>query len=77
MPSYTFINSKTEEEITLTMTIAEREEWLQKNPEWSQKLSIPGFVSQHKGPRSKTTESFKDRIREINKSVPNRYKMDV
>ena len=44
MPYYTFRNKKTNEEITVSMKIAEHETYLDDKPDWEQVLTVPNFV---------------------------------
>lgn len=44
MPTYTFRNESTEQEVTHFMTWAEREEFIQKNPEFKQILTAPAIA---------------------------------
>lgn len=41
MPTYTFINKKTNEEFTEIMTIAERDNFLATNPDYEQGVASP------------------------------------
>ena len=43
MPTYTFLNTDTNEETNLFMTIAQYEQYKQDNPHMKQKLATPAF----------------------------------
>lgn len=44
MPYYTFRNKNTNEEITVSMKIAEHETYLNDKPDWEQVVTVPNFV---------------------------------
>jgi hypothetical protein len=44
MPTYTFRNEETQEEFTTIMSLSEREEFLESNPNIKQCLSAPGYA---------------------------------
>jgi len=44
MPTYTFRNESTEEEVTHFMTWAEREEFVKQNPDFKQILTAPAIA---------------------------------
>lgn len=44
MPYYTFRNKNTNEEITVSMKIAEHETYLDDKPDWEQVVTVPNFV---------------------------------
>ena len=44
MPYYTFRNKKTDEEVTVSMKIAEHETYLNDKPDWEQVVTVPNFV---------------------------------
>lgn len=60
MPTYTFRNEETQEEFTTIMTIAEREEFLQNNPNIKQCLATPGFADPVRLGVRKIDNSFND-----------------
>lgn len=60
MPNYTFRNKDTHEEITLTMKIAELEQYLLENPHMKQLLSAPRQGDSVLLGVTKTPDSFKD-----------------
>lgn len=43
MPTYTFVNTDTTEELTMIMSIAEYEQYKQDNPHMNQKIGTPAF----------------------------------
>jgi hypothetical protein len=44
MPYYTFRNKTTNEEVTVQMTMAEHDTYLDDKPDWEQVVTIPNFV---------------------------------
>lgn len=44
MPYYTFRNKKTDEEVTVSMTMAEHDTYLDDKPDWVQVVTVPNFV---------------------------------
>ena len=64
MPTYTFINVETNEEITSVMSLSEREEFL-KDGKFKQKIISPKIVSQSGSTLSKTSDSWKDTLKKI------------
>lgn len=44
MPYYTFRNIKTDEEVTVQMTMAEHDTYLNDKPDWEQVVTVPNFV---------------------------------
>ena len=44
MPYYTFRNKKTDEEVTVSMTMAEHDTYLDDKPDWEQVVTVPNFV---------------------------------
>lgn len=44
MPNYTFRNKKTEEIITVSMTMAEHDTYLDDKPDWEQMILAANFV---------------------------------
>jgi hypothetical protein len=65
-PSYTFLDTNTNEYNQLSMTIAEREEYIKNNPHMQQQLTTPAmgysFVTK------KIDSGFRDRLKEIKKA---------
>ena len=43
MPTYTFVNSETQEEQTEFLTLSQRDEFLKSNPHYFQKLATPSI----------------------------------
>jgi len=64
MPIYTFEHKKTGDQQTLEMKIAERETWLDENPEWFQCLN-----TMHTGDPLKLGVSKNPRLLEFQKYV--------
>jgi hypothetical protein len=44
MPYYTFRNKTTNEEVTVQMTMAEHDTYLDDKPDWEQVVTMPNFV---------------------------------
>ena len=44
MPNYTFRNKKTDEQVTVTMTMAEHDTYLNDKPDWEQVILSATFV---------------------------------
>jgi hypothetical protein len=68
MPTYSFINSKTNEEFVDYMSISERDVYLKNNPEISQKLCSPAIGDSIRLGLKKPDDGFRDRLREIKKA---------
>lgn len=69
MPNYTFQNKDTNEEITLTLSMAEREEYLKNNPNMEQIIvSAPAIGDPFKLGRVKTDSHFRERLKHIHKT---------
>jgi len=64
MPTYTFINVETNEEVTSVMSLSEREEFL-KDGKFKQKIISPKIVSQSGSTLSKTSDGWKDTLKKI------------
>jgi hypothetical protein len=66
MPSYNFLDTNTNEYSELSMTIAEREEFIKNNPHMQQQLATPamGYNLVTKKPDA----GFRDRLKEIKKA---------
>ena len=60
MPTYTFINKDTNEEFTTIMSISERDEFLEKNPNITQQLATPAFADPVRMGVRKIDRSFND-----------------
>lgn len=60
MPTYTFINKDTNEEFTTVMSISEREEFLEKNPNITQRLATPAFADPVRMGVRKIDKGFND-----------------
>ena len=68
MPQYTIYNTKTEETENVVMSFDALQEHLNENPDWVQVLTAPKIVSGVGGVLSKTSDGFRDRMREIKKT---------
>lgn len=69
MPTYTMVNNESGEEETMILSFSERDEWLEKNPEWTQKLVAPLLVREVKGALAKTPDSWKEHLRNVKKGT--------
>ncbi len=66
MPTYSFLDTTTNETFTTVMTMAEREEFLSNNPNIQQQLATPSFS--RTAAIGKPDDGFRDRLREIKKT---------
>ena len=64
MPIYTFYNKKTKKQFDDMMSIAEMEEYLNKN-ELVRVLKFPGIVANQGSLLSKTDQGWKDNLKRI------------
>jgi len=73
MPTFSFKNKTTEEEISVFMSNAEREAFLVENPDWFQTItSAPALGDPvHLGVK-RTDEAFNDALKYISKRNDNR-----
>lgn len=72
MPTYEFVNTKTEEQFEMFMSISQREEFLTKNPHIKTVVSAPGIVSYSGGDLySKTPSGFKEVLSKVAEAHPN------
>ena len=71
MPTYDFLNQKTDEVFEQMMSIAEREKFLTDNPHIKPVLCTPKIVSGVDGLR-KPDDSFRDILRNIDKKHKSR-----
>lgn len=60
MPTYTFLNTDTQEETNLIMSIAEYEQYKQDNPHMTQKLATPAFGDSVRLGIRKPDDNFND-----------------
>tara|TARA_A100001388_G_scaffold40318_2_gene25731 strand:+ start:819 stop:1049 length:231 start_codon:yes stop_codon:yes gene_type:complete len=67
MPTYNVKNTKTEEVIEVHCTYNELEAMCNTG-EWEKMLSTPAFVTQVNGTLSRTSNNFRDRLKEIKKT---------
>lgn len=73
MPTYNFKHRETGAEVETLMTFAEREEFLEKNPDWYQIIvSAPAVGDPVRLGVTKTPESFNDALKYISKRNDNR-----
>ena len=70
MPIYTFYNKKTKKQFDDMMTIAEMEEYLQKNKHISQVLTGLNIVASVGNRAMKTDSGFKDVLSKIGEAHP-------
>jgi hypothetical protein len=69
VPTYTFLNTNTGEQLTEIMSIAEREEYLASNPHIQQQIvSAPSLGDSIRLGLKKPDNGFRDRLREIKKA---------
>lgn len=69
MPNYTFQNKDTGEEFTLTLSMAEREEYLTNNPNIEQIIvSAPAIGDPFRLGRVKPDSQFRERLKHIHKT---------
>jgi len=71
MPIYTFFNSKTKKVFTDMMTIAEKEEYLEKNKHIKQQLTNLNIVGGVSGMSYRTDGGWKDNLSRIAEAHPN------
>lgn len=72
VPNYTFEDKNSGEVQTVTLTLAEHEEFVKANPHLEQIIAVPGFTTRlAMGSRLKPSESFRERLRDIKKKHPN------
>ena len=67
MPTYTFVNKETGEEIEKVCSMSEREEFL-KDENWEQKLVFPKIVTHVGGTLKQTSDGWKDHLKNIKKN---------
>jgi hypothetical protein len=69
VPTYTFLNTNTGEQLTEIMSIAEREEYLASNPHIQQQIvSAPSLGDSIRLGLKKPDNGFRDRLKEIKKA---------
>ena len=71
MPIYTFFNSKTKKVFTDMMTIAEKEEYLEKNKHIKQQLTSLNIVGGVSGLSYRSDSGWKDNLSRIAEAHPN------
>lgn len=67
MPTYTFINTETNESENMFMSIAERDEYLKSNPHIKQALSTPSFGDPVRLGITKTPDGFNELLKNTKK----------
>lgn len=77
MPTYTFKHKQTEETQTLVMSFTERDQFVEDNPDWVQVLSTPRIVSGVKSALAMTDDTWKDRLKQIDKAAGRQSKINV
>lgn len=72
MPTYEFVNTETNEQFEMFMSITQREEFLMNNPNIRTVISAPGIVSHSGGDLySKTPSGFKEVLSKVAEAHPN------
>lgn len=69
MPTYSFIDTETNEEFEVVMKIAEREEFLKDNPQVQSIISAPALIS-GTGSYQKVPDGFKEVLSKIGEAHP-------
>jgi hypothetical protein len=77
MPTYTFKHKETDEHQTLVMSFAERDQFVIDNPDWIQVLSTPRIVSGVKSALAMTDDTWKDKLKQIDKAAGRHSKINV
>lgn len=67
MPLYTMRENSSGQTQTLILSLSEREEWLQKNPGWTQVPSAPKIVAGTGSLLSKTDDGWKELLGKVKK----------
>lgn len=68
MPTYSFKNTTTGEEFNLTMKMAEKDEYLNSNPEVKQIFKVfPGVVDPTITGHTRTSDGFNDLLKHMKK----------
>lgn len=68
MPTYTFINTETNEKVNEIMTVAERDEYLKNKPHVKQCLAAPSFGDPARLGITKTPDSFNSLLNHVKSS---------
>jgi hypothetical protein len=72
MPTYTFINNNTGEEVDVLMKISEKENFLKENPHLQLILKAPSIVSGVSiSTQNKIPEGFKEVLSKVSDAHPN------
>lgn len=69
MPTYSFIDTETNEEFEVVMKITEREEFLKDNPQVQSIISAPALIS-GTGSYQKVPDGFKEVLSKIGEAHP-------
>lgn len=70
MPTYSFRHETTGEEKDLYLSLSDREKFLKENPEWKQiHKGTPKIVSHTGSILSKTSQTYRDRLKQIKKNA--------
>jgi len=71
MPNYTFRNNETDEVFDITMSISERDQYVQNNPHLTQLITgAPSIGDPHRLGLKKPDEGFRDVLRNIKSHHP-------
>ena len=76
MPTYTFINTDTDEEEVHFLRMSELDQFKEDNPKLKQKLTITSIVGGLSKESGSLPEGFKDRLREMKKKHPTATSLD-
>lgn len=68
MPNYTFFDTNSNTYVTLTMTISERDAFVNANPHMVQQLSSVGFCDPIRLGIRKPDDTFRDILKQIKKN---------
>jgi hypothetical protein len=68
MPSYTLLNTNTDEQTEqFFRSYVDKDMFLEENPTYKQLLSTPGFVTQVGSTVSRTSGDFRDLLKKVKK----------
>lgn len=70
MPTYNFLNKKTNESFSKEMKISELDDYLKSNPDLQQTLQVISLVSPYSVGRTRTDSQFRDRLNKIKERNP-------
>ena len=78
MPTYTLINKETREEVdTEVIPWSKLQEFLEANPQWTQKLTTPGFISDSKSIHRRAGTEWQDMLKKIKKQSGSRSTIKI